>query len=166
MARSKTVAAGRTTGTMVWAGDRVITSRSQIPVTFSRRVVIHPCSPSSITAYHNLVGMTDGKRLKSSLDLLKRHYLQVASLQDYIYSILNNATEIALVIPDDPEEFRDLLENSRVGYHQPPSRKYRAGSSVFEIDEVDTSKTCSAFGSQTVRSSKGPSGVYSVLRVL
>jgi len=80
--------------------------------------------------------MSDGKRLTSSLDLLKRHYLQVASLQDYISSILSNATEIALVGPDDPEEYRDLLENSRVGYHQLPCQKYRAGAPAFEIDEV------------------------------
>lgn len=80
--------------------------------------------------------MSDGKRLNSSLDLLKRHYPQVTSLHGYIYSILSNATDTALVTPEDPEEYRDLLVNSRVGYHQPPSRKYRAGATVFEIDEV------------------------------
>lgn len=95
-------------------------------------------SPSSITARADCVGMSDGKRLSSSLDLLKRHYPQVASLRDYISSILSNATEVAPVVPDDPEEYRDLLENSRVGYHQLPCRKYRAGASVFEINEVDT----------------------------
>ena len=82
------------------------------------------------------VGMSDGRRLNSSLDLLKRHYPQVTSLQDYIYGILSNATETPLITPGDPEGYRDLLENSRVGYHQPPSRKYRAGTTVFEIDEV------------------------------
>lgn len=76
---------------------------------------------------------------------MKRHYPQVASLRDYIYSILDNATEIGLVVPDDPEEFRDLLENSRVGYHQPPCRLYRAGASVFEIDEVGASKHAFCF---------------------
>ena len=80
--------------------------------------------------------MPDGKRLNSSLDLLKRHYPQVTSLQGYIYSVLSNAAETTLVTPDDPEGYRDLLENSRVGYHQLPSRKYRAGATVFEIDEV------------------------------
>ena len=94
------------------------------------------CSPSSITAFHDCLGMSDGKRLSSSLDLLKRHYPQVASLQDYISSILSNATEITLVRPGDPEEYRDLLENSRVGYHQLPCQKYRAGAPVFDIDEV------------------------------
>jgi hypothetical protein len=127
----------------------------------------HPSrSPSSITAYHNIVGMSDGKRLNSSLDLLKRHYPHVASLRDYIYSILDNATEITLVIPDDPEEYRDLLENSMVGCHQPPCRKYCAGPSVFEIDEVDTLNPVSVFDLHTVRSSKGRSGASSVPRVL
>jgi hypothetical protein len=110
--------------------------------------------------------MSDGKRLNSSLDLLKRHYPQVASLRDYIYSILDNATEITLVVPDDPEEYRDLLENSMVGCHQPPCRKYRAGASVFEIDEVDTLNPVSAFDLHAVRSSKGRSGASSVPRVL
>ena len=108
----------------------------QVPITFSATRPSPPCSPSSITAFHNCAGMSDGKRLSSSLDLLKRHYPQVASLQGYISSILSNATEIALVDPDDPEEYRDLLENSRVGYHQLPCQKYRAGAPVFEIDEV------------------------------
>ena len=130
------------------------------------RRVHPPCPPSSINAYHKLVGMSDGKRLNSSLDLLKRHYPQVASLRDYIYSVLNNATEITLVIPDDPEEYRDLLENSRVGYHQPPCRKYRAGPSVFEIDEVDTSNTVSVFDLHAVRSSKDHSGTSSVPQML
>jgi hypothetical protein len=80
--------------------------------------------------------MSDGKRLNSSLDLLKRHYPQVASLQEYISSILSDATETALVAPDDPEEYRDVLENSQVGYHQLPGRKYRAVTPAFEIDEV------------------------------
>jgi len=111
----------------------------QVPITFFRRVAVPPCSPSSITAYRDCVGMSDGKRLSSSLDLLKRHYPQVASLQDYIWSILSNATEITLVDPDDPEEYRDLLEDSRVGYHQLPCQKYRAGAPVFEIDEVGVS---------------------------
>ena len=83
--------------------------------------------------------MPDGKRLNSSLGLLKRHYPQVASLRDYISSILRDPTEIALTIPDDPEEYLDLLGNSKVGYHQLPCRKYRAGAPVFEIDEVDRS---------------------------
>lgn len=83
--------------------------------------------------------MSDGKRLNSTLGLLKRHYPQVASLQDYISSILSNTTEITLVAPDDPEEYLDLLEKSRVGYHQLPCRKYRAGAPVFEIDEVGAS---------------------------
>ena len=87
--------------------------------------------------------MTDGKRLSSSLDLLKRHYPQVASLQNYISSILSNATEIAVIDPDDPEEYRDLLEDSRVGYHQLPCQKYRAGTPVFDIGEVATSNTLS-----------------------
>lgn len=126
----------------------------------------YPSSESSITACHNCVGMSDGKRLNSSLDILKRHYPQVASLRDYIYSILINATEVALVVPDDPEEYRDLLENSRVGCHQPLHRKYRAGASVFEIDEVDAPNTVSAFDLHAVRSSKGHSGTSSVLQVL
>jgi len=99
------------------------------------------CSESSITACHDCVGMSDGKRLNSSFDILKRHYPQVASLRDYIDSILINATEIALVVPEDPEVYRDLLENSKVGCHQPPYRKYRAGASVFEIDEVRASNS-------------------------
>lgn len=110
--------------------------------------------------------MSDGKRLNSSLDLLKRHYSQVASLRDYIYTILDNATEITLVVPDDPEEYWDLLENSKVGYHQPPCRKYRAGSSVFEIEEVDTSNTVSIPDLHAVRSSKDHSGASSVPRAL
>jgi len=110
--------------------------------------------------------MSDGKRLNSSLDLLKRHYPQVASLRDYIYNVLDNATEITLVVPDDPEEYRDLLENSRVGYHQPPCRKYRAGPSVFEIDEVDTSNIVSVFDLHAARSSKDHSGASSVPQVL
>ena len=85
--------------------------------------------------------MPGGSRLSSTLGLLKRHYPQVASLQDYISSILSNGTEITLTAPDDPEEYLDLLENSRVGYHQLPCREYRVGVPVFEIDEVDTSKT-------------------------
>ena len=85
--------------------------------------------------------MSDSKRLSSSLDLLKRHYPQVALLQDYILSILSNATEIKLVDPDDPEEYRDLLENSQVGYYQLPCQKYRAGAPVFDIDEVVTPNT-------------------------
>jgi len=102
-------------------------------ITFATRLCL---SPSSITACHDCVEMSDGKRLSSSLDLLKRHYPQVASLQDYISSILSNATEITLVDPDDPEEYRDLLENSRVGYRQLPCQKYRGGAPVFDIDEV------------------------------
>lgn len=84
--------------------------------------------------------MSDGKPLNSSLDILRRHYPQVASLQDYIHSILSNAAEVRLVVPDDPEEYRDLLENSKVGYHQPSRQNYRAGASMFEIDEVDASQ--------------------------
>ena len=82
--------------------------------------------------------MSDGKRSNSSLDTLKRHYLQVASLKDYIHNILSNATEVTLIDPGDPEEYRDLLENSKVGYHQPPCQNYRARASMFEIDEVNT----------------------------
>lgn len=112
--------------------------------------------------------MSDGKRLSSSLDLLKRHYPQVASLQDYIPSILSNATEIALVDPDDdPEEYQDLLENSRVGYHQLPCQKYCAGAPVFEIDEVGTSNARFLLSIlHAVRSSKGHSGASSALQVL
>ena len=110
--------------------------------------------------------MSDGKRLNSGLDLLKRHYPQVASLRDYIYSVLSNATEITLVVPDDPAEYRDLLEDSMVGYHQLPCRKYCAGSSVFEIDEVDISNAVSVFDLHAVRSSKDHSGASSVPRVL
>ena len=80
--------------------------------------------------------MSDGKRLNSSLDILKRHYPQVASLQDYIFGILSNATEVALVVPGDPEEYRDLLEKSKVGYHQPPCQNYCARASMFGIEEV------------------------------
>ena len=83
--------------------------------------------------------MTDSKRLSSSLDILKRHYPQVASLQDYIYSILSNATEAAIVAPDDPQEYRTLLRNSKVGYHQLPSQHFRARASMFEIDDVGLS---------------------------
>ena len=82
--------------------------------------------------------MSDGKRSDSGLDILKRHYPRVASLQDYVYSILNNATELTLVFPEDPEEYRDLLENSKVGHHQTSCPKYRARASMFEIDEVGT----------------------------
>ena len=71
-----------------------------------------------------------------NLDILKRHYPQVASLQGYIHSILSNATEVPLVVPGDPEEYRDLLGKSKVGCHQPPCQKYRARASIFEIDEV------------------------------
>lgn len=80
--------------------------------------------------------MSDGKRLNSSLDILKRHYPQVASLQDYILGILSNATEVALVVPGDPEEYRDLLEKSKVGYHQSPCQNYCARASMFGIEEV------------------------------
>jgi hypothetical protein len=83
--------------------------------------------------------MSDGKRLDSSLGILERHYPRVASLQDYIHSILSNVTEVALVAPNDPEEYRELLENSKVGYHQPPCQNYRGKASMFEIDEVDRS---------------------------
>lgn len=110
--------------------------------------------------------MSDGKRLTSSFNLLRRHYPQVASLRDYIYSILNNATEITLVVPDDPKEYQDLLESSRVGYHQPPSRKYYAAASVFEIDEVDASDIVSVFDLHAVRSSEDHSGASSVPQVL
>jgi len=107
------------------------------PITFS--ATRRPSDLFSII--HHRVGMPDGKRLNSSLDLLKRHYPQVASLQDYISSILSNTTEITLVDPDDPEEYRDLLENSRVGYQQLPCQKYRAGAPAFEIDEVGAPNT-------------------------
>jgi hypothetical protein len=98
-------------------------------------------SPSSITTYRDCTGMSDGKRLDSSLDILKRHYPRVASLRDYIYSILDNPTEVVLIVPDDTEEYRDLLENSKVGYHQPSCQSYRARASMFEIDEVGASCT-------------------------
>ena len=111
-------------------------------------------------------GMADGKRLDSSIDILKRHYPRVASLQDYIHSVISNATEVALVVPDDPEEYRDLLENSKVGHHQPPCQNYRARPSMFEIDEVDGSYTISACHLQAVRSSKDHSGASSAFRVL
>ena len=110
--------------------------------------------------------MPDGKKLNTSLDLLKRHYPEVASLREYIYSVLNNPTEITLVVPDDSEEYRDLLENSRVGYRQPPCRKYRAGAPGFEIDEVGTSNTIATFNLHAVRSSKDHSGASFVFRVL
>jgi hypothetical protein len=80
--------------------------------------------------------MSDGKQLDPSLNILKRHYPQVASLQEYIYCILSNATEVSLAEPGDPEEYRDLLEKSKVGYHQLLCQKYRARASIFEIDEV------------------------------
>lgn len=85
--------------------------------------------------------MSDGKRSNSSLEILKGHYPQVASLQDYVYSVLSNTTEVTLVTPNDPEEYRDLLENSKVGYRQPPCQKYCAKASMFEIEEVDLSYT-------------------------
>ena len=111
--------------------------------------------------------MSDGKRLNSSLDLLKRHYPQVASLQEYISSILSDATETTLVVPDDPEEYRDVLENSQVGYHQLPGRKYRAVTPAFEIDEVGRKHTVPfIFGLYANRSSKGHSGIYSALQVV
>jgi hypothetical protein len=80
--------------------------------------------------------MSDGKQSDSSLDILKRHYPQVASLHGYIHSILSNTTEVPLIVPGDPEEYRELLEKSKVGCHQPPCQKYRARASIFEIDEV------------------------------
>ena len=104
-----------------------------------RRVAVPSRSPSTITACYDCMGMSDGKRLNSSLDILKRHYPQVTSLQTYIYSILSNATQVALTLPDDPEDYQDLLEKSKVGYHQLPCQKYHARESIFEIDEVGPS---------------------------
>lgn len=111
--------------------------------------------------------MGDGKRLDSGLEFLKRHYPRVASLRDYIYSILSNPTEVALVVPDDQEEYRDLIENSKVGYHQPSCYNYRARDSMFEIDEVGASSpqflhVCS----RAVRSSKDHSGNSFAFQVL